>query len=303
VISLSTSIWQDFFGVSNETAFRTIVPALIAIVIFILGILSKWFSDWNKNRQDSKQKREFVLSQVKVLIKSVIEQRKWIEDYIKLLGKDRVVNREFQIDLSFQSKHISNLKADELFKILVLDFFTQKKQRLMYYNSLLKQLDLIDALRFQFNSSLNYSKEHFSKYEDKWNDNIEIVGDLYDEWINYFRRNHFDIKTDNFIYALRDIYIRWAHIPDYTDMYVAGPNLIDGVLNKARENSENQYAIKILRPLLRCKDAVDNHRNLRKFIINEFERYLIQLNDVEKILKDFLSFYNYEVNNSTQKND
>lgn len=293
--TLSTSIWQEFFGVTYETAFQTIVPALIAIIIFFLGFLIRWIGNRYKTYKENKQKREFIFSQVEVLIKSVIEQKKWIEEYIKLLNIDRVIDREFQIDLAFQSKHISNLKADELFKILVLSFYTQKKQRLLHYNTLLKQLDLIDALRVQFNSSLDYSKEHFSNYEDKWNDNIEIVGDLHDEWINHFRTNHLDIRSDEFMWYFVDVYLKWARTKDYTDMYVAESNLIDLTLQKAREKSDNSYAIEILRPLLRCKDAVDNHRNLRKFIIKEFERYLTQLNDIESELRNFSKFYHHKI--------
>jgi hypothetical protein len=68
VDTLSTSIWQDFFGVSNETAFQTIVPALIAILIFLLGFLFRWIGNRYKSFKENKQKREFIFSQVGVLM-------------------------------------------------------------------------------------------------------------------------------------------------------------------------------------------------------------------------------------------
>ncbi len=86
------SIWQDIFGVSNETAFQTIVPALIAVLIFFLGLILKWLGDWNKNRKDNNQKRKFIFSQVEVLVTAVSEQRKSVEDYIKLIKEERVQN-------------------------------------------------------------------------------------------------------------------------------------------------------------------------------------------------------------------
>lgn len=71
--TLSTSIWQDFFGVSNETAFQTIIPVVITILIFVLGFMLEAFRIWNKKRIDNNQKRKFIFSQVQVLIDEVAE--------------------------------------------------------------------------------------------------------------------------------------------------------------------------------------------------------------------------------------
>lgn len=289
--SLSTSIWQDFFGVSNETAFQTIIPVVITILIFVLGFMLEAFRSWNKKRRDNNKKREFVFSQVQVLIDETSKQKTAINKFVEQLKIDKIINLEFELRVGFNPKHITALDSNELFNILVLDFVFKKDKRLLKYNSFIKQLDFVNDFVSQLKFSFQYSQEHFSRYEAKWNDNIEIIGDLHDTWITQFLAQSIDPNSDPFIYNFNQVYRNWSVLKDYRDMYVAEANLIDILHQTCRTHIPNQFADKMLRPVLRCKDAVENHRSLRKIKISEYEKYAEQLIEIEKSLKEFSEFY------------
>ena len=293
--TISTSIWQDIFGVSSETAFQAIVPALIAILIFFLGLVFRWLGNWFKNRKENKQKRKFIFSQVGVLLTAVSNQRKSVYRFIELLKTDKIQHLEFEVKVSFNPKHINQIGSNELFRILVLSFFTNKEKRLENYNSFIKQLDFIEGLRRQFETSFNYILSHSSLYQKKWNDNIKAVRELHDSWKSELLRAGVDDKSDDFLYGFNHLYLRYISTKDFKDMYVAEPNFIEPTLQLARINSINPNAQIILNPLLECKDAVNNHRNLRQIKITEFESYIIQLNEIETELKAFLKLYDYSL--------
>ena len=299
-VALQSSIWQDIFGVSSETAFQTIIPALIAILIFFLGLVFRWLGNWFKNKKENKQKRKFIFSQVEVLLTAVSNQRKSVDKFIEILKTDKIQNLEFELKVSFNPKHVNQIGSNELFRILVLSFFTNKEKRLENYNSFIKQLDLIEGLRHQFETSFNYILTHSSLYQKKWNDNIKVIRELHDKWKSELLVAGEDDKSDNFLYNFNQFYLRHITTKDFKDMYVAVPNFIEPTLQSARINSIKPYAQIILNPLLECKDAINNHRSLRLTKITEFECYIIQLNEIEDKLKDFLKLYNYSISDQTK---
>lgn len=287
----STSIWQEVFGVSNETAFIALVP----LIIFLLGLFLRWLGNSYQARKENKQKQEFIFSQVEVLINAVKEQRTSVDKFIELLKVDKVQSLEFELKVTFNPRHIFQIGSNELFKTLVLSFWKDKKKRLETFNSLLKQLDLIDGLKNQFKDSFEYTLKHTSAYEKKWNDNIKIIRELHDNWKIKFLGESKNPNDDNFLNGFNQLYLRYVSTKDFKDMYVAVPNFINQTLQHARTQLPNAYAHKILNYLLECLEAYDNHKHLRKFKIEEFGLYLNQLNDIESELKNFLKFYKYEI--------
>lgn len=292
--TLSTSIWQDIFGVSNETAFSTIVPAIIAILIFLLGFFFRWIGNRIKIHIEYKQKREFVFSQVNVLINALCEQRTAINKFIASLQVDKTQSLEFELKVAFNPKHIFQIGSNELFEVFVLSFWRNKEARLEVFNSLLKQLDLIEGLRIQYKESFEYTLRHKSDFENKWNDNIKIIRELHDDWKIEFLRMMKNPSEDEFLYGFNQLYLRYVSTKDYQDMYVAVPNFINETLKYTRPRLTNVFAHKILNYLLGCLEAYDNHKHLRNFKIEEFQQYLTQLDEIEIKLKNFLKFYNYD---------
>jgi len=162
---------------------------------------------------------------------------------------------------------------------------------------------LIEGLGDQFETSFNYILTNSSLYQKKWNDSIKVIRELHDNWKVDLLRAGLDDKSDNFLYNFNQLYLRHITTKDFKDMYVAEPNFIEPTLQLVRVNSINPYAQIILNPLLECKDAVNNHRNLRQIKITEFESYIIQLNEIEENLKDFLKLYNVNSHKQTSDNN
>lgn len=291
--TLSTSIWQDIFGVSNETAFSTIVPAIIAISIFLFGFLFKWIGNRYKIRKENKQKREFIFSQVQVLINAIEKQIESCSNFIKLLQDESNINRLFVFIVAFNSKHIYQIGSNELFKLLVLNYFTDKQKRLRHYNELIRQLDLIDAMRKEIVLSFESSNNLLSQYEDEWNNNLELIRRMSDNWDSSLLAKGINPKDDPFIYNFKNVRTQWLLNPNRTKMYVADSIFIEQLLKETRIHSTNVFSVQMLSPLLKCKEAINNHRNTRTIKISDFEHYISQLDEMRTSLTDFLTFNNY----------
>jgi len=291
--TLSTSIWQDIFGVSNETAFSTIVPAIIAISIFLFGFLFKWIGNRYKIRKENKQKQEFIFSQVQVLINAIEKQIESCSNFIKLLQDESNINRLFVFIVAFNSKHIYQIGSNELFKLLVLNYFTDKQKRLRHYTELIRQLDLIDAMRKEIVLSFESSNKLLSQYEDEWNNNLELIRRMSDNWESSLLAKGINPKDDPFIYNFKNVRTQWLLNPNRTKMYVADSIFIEQLLKETRIHSTNVFSVQMLSPLLKCKEAINNHRNTRTIKISDFEHYISQLDEMRTSLTDFLTFNNY----------
>lgn len=288
---LSTGIWQDIFGVSNETAFIALTPLLI----FVLGLLLRWISNKTKLHKENKQKREFLFSQVEVLINAIEKQRESCSNYIKLLQDESNINRLFVFIVAFNSKHIYQIGSNELFKLLVLNYFTDKQKRLNHFNDLIRQLDLIDAMRKEIELSFESSNKLLSQYEEEWNINLEFIRRMSDNWDSSLLAQGINPKDDSFIYNFKNVRTQWQLNPNRTKMYVADSIFIEQLLKETRIHSTNVFAVQMLSPILKCKEAINNHRNTRTIKISDFEHYVSQLDSMKATLTGFLSFNNYSL--------
>jgi len=234
--------------------------------------------------------RFFVLSQVDVLSTAAKDQLKKVEKLLVQLKLDKIISFEFWSIVDFDSKRVRVIKPTNIFELFVLDF-PNKPNRLSQFNILQKQLDLVDGLRDSFVKSFNYLNEHSNKYQDEWNKNIEIIGDKHDKWITDLTSQNIDPTSDPFLSEFINIYLVWAETEQRRDMYIAENTLIQNVLSKARELQPNEYGEALLRPLLRCIDAIQNHRNLRDHIIKENNYFKTSLEgmiaSLSKVKKEF----------------
>lgn len=274
LLTLISIIWYTYetrkMRVSNESS---------------ISLLEKQnLRDVEKDKKRDKLTRSYILSQLEVLITATADQLKKIENFIESLKQDKIVNLEFSISIDFNTRRIRIIEPTDVFEIFVLPSKDSNSNQLNSFNLLLRQLDFIDSLYISFNSSFEYMLKHFSEYESKWNENMEITGDYHDKWLADFTRENINPRLDPFLNSFLSIYHHWASMPDNLDMYNAVPSLIEPVLQRARETQPNVYGEAMFRPLLRCLDAFANHKNLRKIKIKEYEMYKGQLEEISSSL-------------------
>lgn len=284
-LNTNISIWQEIFGVSNEIAFQTLVPIAITLFVFIAGLMLNRWHENSKERKKSNLIKSYISSQLDVLIKATSKQIENLKKYLNQLRKDKIINMEYEYSVDFNTKHIRIIKSNKLFDVFVIKSKREHKHKLEQFNSLIKQLDLIDGLNDLFMSSLNYTQEHLGKCQDSWDENINIIGDFHDKWLTLLTSQNIDPRNDPFLKEFLEIYHKWAITENRRDMYVASNSLINPTLEKARSLQPNIYGEVLLKPLAHCLDARDNHKNLRNIKIKEYEHYITQLQTIEIELK------------------
>lgn len=284
-LTTQSNFWQNHFGVSNEIAFQTIVPTVIALFVFIAGLIFNRLRESSKERKKSTAIKSYIKLQLSVLIKTVEKQTSNIDKYLDQLRQEKVLNMVFELCVDFSTKHIHIVKSNELFDVLVMVNKKRYSKNLERFNSLIKQLDLVDSLNDSFRSSFDYTQKHLNSYQDDWNKNIDIIGDFHDKWVTFLSSKNINPLDDPFLKEFIDIYHQWAITENRRDMYVAVVYLITPTLAKARSTQPNFYGEALLRPLLHCIDAYANHKNLRNIKIKEFEEYKTQLHSIQNELE------------------
>ena len=115
------------------------------------------------------------------------------------------------------------------------------------------------------------------------------MGKYHGRWITEAVKNQNDVKSDPFLKGFWELYHEWAQDGADRDMYVAEKKLIDPLIQHCKNTLPNDNALLLLEKLLKCKAAVNNHRNLRNNSIEEFGNYSKQL---DKISNDLTIAFN-----------
>lgn len=286
-LTTQNTFWQQYFGVSNQIAFQTLIPVVITLFVFISGLLLTRWRVRSKEKKNSNLIKSFIFSQLDVIIKATSKQISHLDKYLTLLHENKVMNLEFELAVDFNTRHLRYIKSNELFNVLVID--NKRENKMKEFNSLIKHLDLIDGLNDSFKTSFAYTIEHLNAYQNNWNENIDIIGDLHDKWLTHLTIQDIDPRTDPFLKVFLEIYHQWAITVNRRDMYVAVDSLINPVLEKARSLQPNVYGASLLRPLLHCFDAYANHKNLRELKIKEYQCHKTQLQSIEIELKKIIN--------------
>lgn len=290
-ISTNQTIWQDIFGVSNTVAFQTFIPTLITLFVFISGILINQFIKNHNEKKRLIDLRTYFHSQIVSLVLAVDKQKEHIGDFITQLKVDEIISWEFSLSVDFSINHLKRIQEEELFKIFVVKEKKEKDKRIKLFNTLLQQLDLIDGLRDSFKTSFDYITRNAKEYQETWNHYIDIIGDQRDSYLAAVNANLINPAKDSFVNEFLITYFEWSKNDNYLDMYVAEINPIDKLIEHIRTFANEPRGMALNGALLRCKDAVGNHKNLRQFKIKEFKSFENQLAKISSQLTETISEY------------
>jgi len=282
--AIVSNFWQQHFNISTEIAFQTLVPVVITLFVFTTGLIISWWREKNKEKHNNKLILEYVTSQIKVLLESIPKQIQSIEEFISVLQKERVVDVEFESHVDLTTKSIRYIRPDELFKSIVIQGRRADGSKIRTFNSLIKQLDLIDGINSSMIGSFQYFVENKRRYESIWNESISLIGDMHDSWITKLLIQGNDPTDDPFLNSFVRIYRDWSKKENYRDIYVAFEQLIDELIKESRKHQPNTFAESMIRPLLGCESAYANHKKLREFKMQEFDYYKQQLQKISKEL-------------------
>jgi len=270
----------NIFGFSIDVVVFTVFTP---IIIFLLGY---WLNRRNERRKERSRLhdiRAYFYSQIESLIKATSKQKENIGKFVEKLKEEKIQNLTFGLSADFQIKHLADLNKTDLFSVIVSKEKKNREDRLPIFWKLQQSFDLVDWHSKNFKVRFDYIFAKCSEYEKRWNESIDFVGKFHDRWITDAVTQKVDIKNDPFLGGFWEIYHEWAKDELYRDMYVAERKLIDPLIQHCKKMLPSYYALILLEELLICKAAVDNHRNLRKISIEEFDDYSKQL---DKILND-----------------
>jgi hypothetical protein len=284
----------NIFGFSIDIVVFTV---LTPIIIFILGQWLLRRNDKIKERNKLYDIRLYFYSQVDTLIKATIKQKENLNVFIDKLKEERIQNLNFALSSDFQIKHLEALPKTDLFTVIVSKEKKNRDQRLSTFWKCQQSFDLVDWHSKNFQNRFDYIFSHSSDYGKLWNESIKYIGNFHDRWISEAINKGFDITKDPFLSDVWKIFHEWVKYENFRDMYVADKQLIKPLIVHCKKQLPNYFALILLEELLKAKEAVDNHRNLRNISVVEFESYIVGLdkihNDLSESLKELKETQKY----------
>lgn len=235
--------------------------------------------------------KSYLHSRLEVLLSATKEQTHSVSQFLDQLKQDKTVDLHFELKIDFNTKSIRIIPLTDIYDYFVLQpsELVIDNSQIDYFNSFIKQINLVDNLALAFEESFSYTNNHLRKYETKWNENIEYIRKLHDEWLTLLTSQDIDPRNDHFL----KVFIKYYHdnslLENYKDMYVSLNSLIYPTLELAKKTQPNKFATILLTPLLNCIDAANNHKNLRNIEIKEFENYNQHLSQIARDLEDLIN--------------
>ncbi len=257
-----SGIFQHWFGVSNQTAFTTIVPTIITILVALATILINHWLEVSKIKAKKVSVKSFVKSQLLSIIDAGQKQRQFLDEYIASLKQRKVSNSFIQISAHFNTKHLLTFKQNELFESLVINSQNTNTITVDDFSELLELLDLIDGSNENIKSAFNELDAFSNNYIKDWNVSVSKIRDLHDYWM---ADNSVSID-EPFINKFFGIYKYWSGLEDRTDMYVLYDNIILPTLELSKR-FVNKHSTTILRPILDCQAAFRNYESIKELHI------------------------------------
>lgn len=258
------------FGFSIDAVVFTV---LTPIIIFIAGQWLLRRNDKIKERNKLHDIRLYFYSQVETLIKATVKQKESLNDFVKSLKEEKIFNLVFKQITDFQIKHLDALPKTDLFSVIVSKEKKSREKRLSIFWVCQQSFDLVDWHSKNFKSRFEYIFSKSFEYQNRWNDSIVSVGKLHGTLITDAVNNGIDIQQDTFLKGFWETYHDWVKEKLYNDMYVAEKKLVLPLIQHCKKCLPNKDALILLEELLKCLDAVGNHRNLRESSIQEYEFY------------------------------
>src|ERR1035437_10033980 len=242
-------------------------PVLFTVVTPIIRLfIGYWLNKGNDQRKEKNKLHDIRLyfySQVESLLEAIPKQRANVDNFINKLKEEKIQNFVFNLLVDFQIKHLADSPKTDLFSVIVSKEKKTREKRLSLFWKCQQSFDLVDWLSNNFQIRFEYIREKCSEYEKRWNKSIIYVGKYHGRWITEAVKNQNDVKSDPFLKGFWELYHEWAQDGADRDMYVAEKKLIDPLIQHCKNTLAIENALLLLEKLLKCKAAVNDHRNLR----------------------------------------
>lgn len=218
----SPTIWG-----MNEGLALIVIPALVSICVFLVGLLANWYSRNNTNRTKAISFKESILYWCSQLIPTLIKQESALKEFANTVSSLKEINT---VTLPLYQIHFEQLNTIPLEKYIyafkdttTIDSRNKQlndKSAEYYTYGLVNQFtyisDLYDQIKIEYNTYLNTVK----LYIEEWNKINKDGKDICDQLIAIYPKEEEVIKLRSVIIYVLNNAPKGVDIPFMSNYYI-----------------------------------------------------------------------------------
>lgn len=162
----------------TESEAAILIPTIVSILVFALGLLVKWLYDQRQKRRSIIAYRNVVFEWSNLIIETILAQSKSLRDFSsKLFTTQSLLPERYAFSRSMSDK-LSDLSAEKVVSVFIINCRSKKKaedKRARYSFNLVSQYDFLASVESIVKDNYESYNRQANVLREKWNNLLLII--------------------------------------------------------------------------------------------------------------------------------
>ena len=271
-------------GVSNDVVFTTVV----SISIFVLGYFFNRFYDNWKERARNRDIREFVFTSLDAMVPAIDKQIAGFNDLKDQLASKRHQDYIFVESTSLNFENLDSVPRDQIFRAFARGRRKKRGERIKHLNSLWRDLDFIRHQREPARQAFVQFRESYRRYLLSWNENVDAIARLHDEYHMMSARSSVRPSEDPFFREFNLIVHRLDQAGGPKSWESEKARLLDPLREVCKVHHLDSRANAVMKKIIQADFAFDNRKHLLESYGNYFSQQSAALMEKKASIMDVI---------------
>lgn len=284
-----------FWGISRNTAFSTIVPTIIALVVFIAGIIVNRIIE---HKKENKRLEELKIYFLTIIASVPNSASKLIKHYTKL-ANDILDEKPHNYGLpeahQLYLENAKRISQADLFKALVTKGSKgDTKTAATHFKNLFDIFEYVQFQRERVRINFTSFMTDLSKYVDSWNNNMDLLEQRLQELLASARSHGIGPSEDPFLRELDRLFNNWTKVDDYFNIFVANTHLLDPLKHFCNKHLSDQRVTLFMPIITKLRKAHNELKDMKAFFGQSFKGEAQELKKINRAFTGAIKFFNQD---------
>ncbi len=272
-VSLVENGSGSFLGISVDTLVSTLVTALMAILIFSLGLHYKRYYDKRIEFDELKATERYFYLLLDGLI-NVVERLAEVQSLLaRQLNDTTTSDYNVEVIIAMNIEEVMRIPQEKLFKIFVLNKIGDSNIRIQYFERIKKNINAIKLIDGESRDRFTEFMRKQGRYEQDFNEYAIIIGKHIDDFVHQLHSTHYQPGTDTFTDRLDEILGTWQKLTDRRNPFVMNESLLSPLRDHFSGFPKHPLGRRWLDPVMGCIYAFENYDKNRIVNAEQFLHY------------------------------
>lgn len=289
--------WQS---ITNDSTFNilglnvshdVVFTVATTLIIFILGLLLQKYIENKKEKKRILAIEASIISHIRMLKIFVTKQSEIFKSYSKSLSRKMIDNYDLGIETEIHTKHIGQIKSEDLFKIFVLS--KKNKDKVELFAKLMNNIECIKENKAFVKNDFIEMRKSLKKFEQEWYENTTKISKFFDKEFSRADKSGYE----DFMLKFWEYYTPWMHSGLSRDLQYNIDNFLKPVNELCKEHGSDSRALELMTVLRDTYNAIKNYMDLCELRSKSFDEHagllVKKYEDIRSIVREL---YGSEIN-------